>query len=47
MIGWSTRPVGAVLGAWLAVVAVASTASRQIRQAPRLESLTTWDAARR
>jgi len=56
MIGWGTRPVGALLGGisletlgavptfaalatWLAIVATASTASRQIRQAPRPETL--------
>lgn len=58
MIGWCTRPLGAVLigislqnmgavrtfaalGTWLAIVAVASTAIQQIRQAPRPECLTT------
>ena len=57
MIGWGTRPVGALLGGisletlgavptfaalatWLAIVAAASTASRQIRRAPRPETLT-------
>jgi MFS family permease len=57
MIGWGTRPVGALLGGisletlgavptfvalatWLAIVATASTASRQIRRAPRPETLT-------
>ncbi|MFL6121349.1 MFS transporter [Actinophytocola sp.] len=57
MIGWGTRPVGALLGGisletlgavptfaalatLLAIVATASTASRQIRRAPRPETLT-------
>jgi predicted MFS family arabinose efflux permease len=57
MIGWGTRPVGALLAGlslqtlgavptftalavWLAIVAAASTASRQIRRAPRPATLT-------